>query len=161
MFDLKLIKEILLEKGLGSLNLKGLKLVRRILAEDEEDEFVRKIYATDIGVEVDKKMLLDYINYYGIDNLYVGERANHYSNRTLKLRNMRGASLLPDKDISGKKSLFKHDENDYYYYDLLDGERRCEHVSPDVFYIREGCDNMKSIASIIEKPKEKCKEMVE
>ena len=46
MFDLKLIKEILLEKGLGFLNLKGLKLVRRILAEDEEDEFVRKIYAT-------------------------------------------------------------------------------------------------------------------
>ena len=34
-------------------------------------------------------------------------------------------------------------------------------VSTDVFYIREVCDNMKSIASIIEKQKEKCKEMVE
>jgi len=161
MFDLKLIKEILLEKGLGSLNLKGLKLVRRILADDEEDEFVRKIYATDIGVGVDKKMLLDYIEYYGIENIYVGERVNHYSNGELKLRNMRGKEMLKEIEYPCKKSLFKHDDNDYYYYDLLDNNCRCEHVSPDVVYIREGCDNMKSIASIIEKPKEKSKEMVE
>lgn len=156
MIDLELIKKILWEDGIESMDLKGFKLVRRILKKKEDLELVRKVYDTDfLGVEVDRKMLIDYINYYGVDNLYVGERVNHYSNGVLKLRSMQGFNLLPDRDISGKKSLFKHDEDDYYYYDLLDRERRCEHVSPDIFYLRDGCDNMKSIGAILDKPKEK------
>lgn len=155
MADLELIKEILWEDGIESMNLKGLKLVSRLLKGEEDTYLVRMIYATDIGVEVDKKMLLDYINYYGIENIYVGERINYYSNGELKLRSMQGASLLPEREIRGKMSLFKHDEHDYYYYDLLDGDRRCEHVSPDIFYVRDGCDNMKGISSILEKTKEK------
>lgn len=155
MVDLDLYKKILWGDGIESMDLKGFKLVRRLLKKEEDIELVRKIYATDLGVEVDRKMLIDCINYYGIENIYVGERTNHYSNGTLKLRNMQGTNLLLDRDISGKKSLFKHDEHDYYYYDLLDRDRRCEYVSPDIFYLRDGCDNMKSISAILDKPKEK------
>lgn len=155
MADLELYKKILWENVIESVDLKGFKLVRRLLKGEEDIELVRKIYATDLGVEIAKKMLLDYINYYGIENIFVGERINYYSNGVLKLRSMQGASLLPEREIRVKKSLFKHDEHDYYYYDLLDDDRRCEHVSPDIFYIRDGCDNMKRISSILEKPKEK------
>lgn len=155
MIDIELIKKILWENGIESVDMKGLKLVRRILKGEEDIELVRKIYSTDLEIEIDKKMLLDYINYYGIQNIYVGERVNHYSNGELRLRSMQGASLFPEISLGGKKSLFKYEKGDYYYYDLLDENRRCEQVSPDIFYIRDGCDNMKPISSILNKTKEK------
>lgn len=155
MIDLELIKRILWENGIESVDMKGLKLVSSLLKKNVDTELVRRVYATDFGLDIDRKMLLDYINYYGIENIYVGERINYYSNGVLKLRNMHGTSLLPEREIIGKKSLFKHDKNDYYYYDLLDGDRRCEQVNPDIFYVRDGCDKMKSINSILERPKEK------
>lgn len=155
MVELELIKKILWGDGTEAVDLSGFKLLGRLLKGEEDLELVRKIYATDFGIEVDRNMLLDYINCYGLDNIYVGERINYYSNGVLKLRSMQGASLLPERTIKGKKSLFKHEKGDYYYYDLLDDDRRCEQVSPDIFYIRDGCDNMKRISSVLEKPKEK------
>ncbi len=155
MFDLELIKRIMVSDDSFSLTIKKLKLVKKVL-NDEDLALLRKVFfCEDLGISINKEVLYDFLKYYGADNIYVGERVDYYSNGQLKLRSMRGKSLLPDIDVSPRKTLFKHDEYDYYYYDLLDDNRKCEHVHPDIFYVRDGCDNMKKITSILDKPKGK------
>lgn len=152
----------LFKSGVASLNIERFKLVKRDLKDEEHNDLeldvdleYKRIYDADLGLKVDKKMLIDYIKYYGIENIYIGEKVNHYSNGELRLRNMQGEEMLPESWKIFKKSLFKHDENDYYYYDLLDNNKRYEHINPGAFYISNGCDNMKSITSILDKTKEK------
>lgn len=161
MVDLELVKKILFEHGVASIDRMRLKLARKVLTNEGDIDLIRKVFSCeDFGVEVDRARLCDFLNYYGVNNIYVGERVNYYSNGELKLRNIRGKSLLPEIDLTGKRSLFKHDEYDYYYYDLLDDGRQCEHIKPDIFYIRDGCDNMKSMATILNKQNKECKERI-
>lgn len=152
MIDYKLIKKILFDDS--DVDIRSLLLVRKVVVEDKDKALIREVYDCDSSLfPVSKRRLLDYIGYYGIDNLYVGERVCNYSNGELQLKNMSGENLVSDITIKGNTSLFKHDEHDYYYYDLLDNSERCEQVYPDLFYVRNGCDNMKSVASLVKKSK--------
>lgn len=161
MVDLELLRRILFDEGVSSFNKKRLMLAKNVLKKKVDINLVEKIfYCEDLGVDVDKGMLVDYINYYGIDNIYIGYRVNYFSNGDLMLRNMSGKMLIDDCSVSGCTSLFKHDNHDYYYYDLLDDNTRCEYIHPDIFYLRNGCAGMKKISQVLKNAEMKGKERI-
>ncbi|MCI8460709.1 MAG: hypothetical protein HFE81_04860 [Bacilli bacterium] len=156
MVDLELLRRILFDNGITSVDVKGLKLAKKVLTNEEDEKLARKVYfCDDLGVNFDKRRLIDFINYYGEENLYIGERFSYNFSRDVKVNGTPGGEISSGMGLDEVVTIFKHDEHDYYYYDLLDNYKRCERVHPDIFYIRDGCDNLKSLKSILNKVKEK------
>ena len=119
---------LILKLGLESME--ELKLACEILHSNTEKIPVSKEEFIRLSLEL------------GLENLYVGERCNHASSGMV-IRDMSGRRITPNM-TGGKKSLFRHSSEDYYYYDILDQDTRCEKIHPDedFFYVRYGCTNL-------------------
>ena len=103
---------------------------------------------------ISHKKLKGMILEYGLDSLYLGDVIEHFSNGEMTIRNMDGVNLLP-RESYHKKTIFKHDSDDYYYYDLLDKNNSCEEINDAIIYLRYGCSNLQRISDLLDYKKGK------
>ena len=119
--------------------------------EVTEEEFMTAIITRKI--DISKEELLDCIQTWGIDSLYFGERVDHYS-EGIVLRNMYGEVLTPEQKPRNM-TVFKYDEGDYYYTDILGNHTLCEKIKPGIMYARHACNNLEKMSSVFQKDKRK------
>ncbi len=98
-----------------------LKLVKDILTNKFEIGFISK------------EKLCSYVLKNGVSNLYTGRRIDDYSATSIVNTSKKG------------NTLFRHSSNDYYYYDLLDNDKRCEMIYPGAFYLENACTYIKPV----------------
>lgn len=101
----------------------------------EELNILKDILTDKIKINfINRKKLCKYAIKNGISNLYTGKRIDEYS---------AGINIINTKNK--RNTIFKHNDNDYYYYDLLDNNRKCERIYPGVFYLEDACTDIKPV----------------
>lgn len=116
-----------------------------------ETEFLEALSATDLNIS--KEEMLECIQKWGIEFLYLGERIDYYSEGVV-VRDMHGNKVTP-KQRQGKNTIFKYEKGDYYYTDILDHNTLCEKISPGIMYAKHACCNLKSMSSVLGEEKRK------
>ena len=99
------------------------------------------------GLSISKKQLKKFILNYGLENLYVGYRVDHYSNR--KIFGLEGLPMAFPEQKEAVVTLFKHCSTDKNYYDILDCNKECSEINMNMIYMSHGCRNLSSLDSLI------------
>lgn len=94
-------------------------------------------------------------------NHFILNRRDYYLG--LKVNSFRSREIIDITDTEGKsiinqqkqenKTLFKHNDIDYYYYDVLDHDRRYEKVNEGLLFCLYACSELESLDDVIKKYK--------
>lgn len=94
-------------------------------------------------------------------NHFILNRRDYYLG--LKVNSFRSREIIDITDTEGKsiinqqkqenKTLFKHNDIDYYYYDVLDHDRRYEEVNEGLLFCLYACSELESLDDVIKKYK--------
>lgn len=148
MEKLRLFRKIVVGDGNFCLNRRKMAFIKRVLVEDEDIELVSSIFScTRDTFPTDKIKMVDFINYYGIENIYLGSRSN------FGVSGQMNGEVYSYSWETSRPSVFRHDEFDTYYYDLLDNDKKCELIPMDELGFRDGCSGMRSVSQVLEKEK--------
>ena len=84
-----------------------------------------------------------------VENLYAGVRIDNLSEEDFETGEIIRADwsdalvFVPGR---GEETVFRHCPEDGYYYDLLDGNTRCQYIDDNTTSVKHGCCNLRNMS---------------
>lgn len=83
---------------------------------------------------------------------YIGTKVKNHANGLKNIYDINGNKLV---DLNDKEelTLFKHLDSDYYYYDVLDQDKKYEEITEGLFFCVNACKNLESLEQFVKQYK--------